>query len=58
MSHFTIELDGFDLQKLMEGGEVEYLLRECPGFYPVPDQVTITTTPNAIRNYNDLKKKE
>lgn len=52
MDHFNIKLDGFDIKTLMEGSEVVCSLNQGA------ETVTISATPNAISNYNNLKKKE
>lgn len=48
----NIKLDGYDIKTLMEGGEIV-----C-SFNNGAEIVTISTTPNAINNYNNLKNKE
>lgn len=49
MGRVSIELDGFDLEKLIIGETLKFSVHISP-----VDQITIETTPNAVSNLKSL----
>lgn len=49
MGRVSIELDGFDLEKLLTGETLKFSVHISP-----VDQITIETTPNAVSNLKSL----
>lgn len=49
MGRVSIELDGFDLEKLLTGETLKFSVYISP-----VDQITIETTPNAVSNLKTL----